>query len=625
MDEERVNEQGIDKSILGTLREIKDKRWDFRGEAESELMSFEEKVAVIEFEDIGMLDLLSKPCFLAIENEKDGTYYIYLSTNATPSQESLVKFDPLEFCEKVKRKERLDDIKQNWTEKEKCWIDVMAIPTGYVLNKDGNFIKQKISFPLVGSNVYLLKKEKASEFLIPNEKKNICEIGVLEMLGNIPLAIDAYRMINYHIGIFGATGCGKPNSISQLLTLLSGINGEDINSNQLRVVIFDVTGEYIVHLLPLIKQGKVLVFLPKECFEIEREGEETKITNVLTTTVSTLPIPDTMEDYKKKIIEEIKNKEFKLFDYTAPTTILDIKAPISEVLDSEETADYATKAYENLLKTLEDLQIPDEQILSKKNVEDIKRCLEAAISTIETSARDSKAKAPSRYIRPLKKIIKQLDNLEFVIKNGGFTTRDLVVDIYSRDTMVYIIHLGIKDMPELRECVSNVIKEMFNYIGERGFAQSHYDLPNRKVLFIFDEAQEFIPRTTKEEDKTKDSSKAIERLIRQGRKYGLHALIASQRLAHLNTTVLSQLQSFFIGTITREYDKGVVAQATGLSPALVDGTTNLDVGEWLFTSIRATSKSKLPLIVKLENNEANIIRSLTQSEAKPAEEPTCKT
>ncbi|HKU50786.1 MAG TPA: hypothetical protein VJP79_12620 [Nitrososphaera sp.] len=71
------------------------------------------------------------------------------------------------------------------------------------------------------------------------------------------------------------------------------------------------------------------------------------------------------------------------------------------------------------------------------------------------------------------------------------------------------------------------------------------------MVFVFDEAQEFIPQEKKREDGTELSSRAVERLLRHGRKYYLYGWISTQRIAHLNTNALQQLHSYFVSTMPR--------------------------------------------------------------------------
>ena len=72
---------------------------------------------------------------------------------------------------------------------------------------------------------------------------------------------------------------------------------------------------------------------------------------------------------------------------------------------------------------------------------------------------------------------------------------------------------------------------------------------------MFDEAQEFFPELTGSAGIEKICSLAVERLLRQGRKYGLGGCIATQRIAHLNTNALKKLHTYFVGTLPRPYDR----------------------------------------------------------------------
>jgi len=58
---------------------------------------------------------------------------------------------------------------------------------------------------------------------------------------------------------------------------------------------------------------------------------------------------------------------------------------------------------------------------------------------------------------------------------------------------------------------------------------------------VIDEAQEFIPQDARKGDNAYESSRAVERLLRHGRKYNLFCWVSTQRIAHLNTNALQQL------------------------------------------------------------------------------------
>jgi DNA helicase HerA-like ATPase len=130
---------------------------------------------------------------------------------------------------------------------------------------------------------------------------------------------------------------------------------------------------------------------------------------------------------------------------------------------------------------------------------------------------------------------------------------------------------------------------------------------NPKVVFVFDEAQEFIPIEKRKEDGTDNSSRAVERLLRHGRKYHLHGWISTQRIAHLNTNALQQLHSYFVSTMPRPYDRQLISDTFAIDDAFVDRTLMFQNGDWLMTSFKATNTQNVPVFFHAFNNEDSIL------------------
>jgi DNA helicase HerA-like ATPase len=128
----------------------------------------------------------------------------------------------------------------------------------------------------------------------------------------------------------------------------------------------------------------------------------------------------------------------------------------------------------------------------------------------------------------------------------------------------------------------------------------------RRVGVVLDEAQEFIPYDTRRDDLTLQSSLAVESLLRQGRKYRAHCVLATQRVAHLNTNALQQLHSYFVSTMPRYYDRLVVAEAFSLNYEVLERTTELDTGQWLFVSFKSTKQRNVPVFIQTPNNEDKV-------------------
>jgi hypothetical protein len=131
-----------------------------------------------------------------------------------------------------------------------------------------------------------------------------------------------------------------------------------------------------------------------------------------------------------------------------------------------------------------------------------------------------------------------------------------------------------------------------------------------KVLIVLDEAQEYIPDRTREEDHTDISNIAVEALLRQGSKYRAHCWVGSQRVAHLNVSALQQVHSYFINILPRIYDHMTVADAFAVSYDLLDKTLDLETGQWLFVSYKATRRRGVPVFIQAPDNETMLAKGL---------------
>lgn len=188
--------------------------------------------------------------------------------------------------------------------------------------------------------------------------------------------------------------------------------------------------------------------------------------------------------------------------------------------------------------------------------------------------------------------------------NDGAATYDtssLVSEILDQgiaSPKLFVINLP--DAEVARYFCSEVINRIFRK------RKSNFTLIPR-VVFVFDEAQEFIPAEKRKEDGTDNSSRAVEKLLRHGRKYNLNGWISTQRIAHLNTNALQQLHSYFVSTMPRPYDRQLISDTFAIDDAFMDRTLTFQNGDWLMTSFKATNTQNVPVFFHAINNEDSIL------------------
>ena len=188
---------------------------------------------------------------------------------------------------------------------------------------------------------------------------------------------------------------------------------------------------------------------------------------------------------------------------------------------------------------------------------------------------------------------------------GGLTAEKIRRLLEGEERLVCV---SIADPFTIKDLVIRLSRDLLNR-RKRMFQVKPY------ILFVFDEAQEFIPEMGGSSGIDRKCSKQVETLLRQGRKYGLGGCIATQRIAYLNTNALQQLHTYFVGTLPIPYDRSVVSNTFMIDQGILEKTLEFAPGEWLLSSYIATGIENVPIFIRADNAESELERFLTQAKA----------
>jgi hypothetical protein len=110
--------------------------------------------------------------------------------------------------------------------------------------------------------------------------------------------------------------------------------------------------------------------------------------------------------------------------------------------------------------------------------------------------------------------------------------------------------LAAEVLENVTALIGRLVLEFLHRLGEHGGEGARGSLP---VVLVLEEAQNYIqqPRFAEEES---ISRVVFERIAREGRKYGLSLVVASQRPSELSKTVLSQCSSFIVHRLQNPED-----------------------------------------------------------------------
>lgn len=545
-------------------------------------------------------------------NSKDN-FSIYEVADVYPMHYSMLTLDNKQPG--AIRKEFMNLIEKEWQQGSKStWIEIVAAPTGYImqLTDDGtkpNFIR-KSTASLTGSEVSLLSDETIRKFICYAPKNSIPadNFTIGHLLGatdkQIPFTVNIEKLIHYHVGVFAFTGSGKSNLTS--LAIRKAMN----TISDVKFIVFDISAEYAINTLDLLKSIPSRIILTDS--QSNYSNSDTSINKFAEHYLVRHVVPEALLDKKEELLKAIEQiiRQDKIRTLSIPS-------------ESEQTMQQFS-TYGGLMRSLADLTnekfgAASQKVLIPTVVNMIRKFMTEKMLT-EESLMGSEvltllnlldemlAKAKLRADAQLLTIFANLrigleqakENIE-QDNSETYDTSKLVNEILDRDSVspkLFVINLP--DAEVARYFCSEVINRIFRR------RKNNFTLIPR-VVFVFDEAQEFIPADKRKEDGTDSSSRAVEKLLRHGRKYNMNGWISTQRIAHLNTNALQQLHSYFVSTMPRPYDRQLISDTFAIDDAFMDRTLTFQNGDWLMTSFKATNTQNVPVFFHAINNEDSIL------------------
>lgn len=158
--------------------------------------------------------------------------------------------------------------------------------------------------------------------------------------------------------------------------------------------------------------------------------------------------------------------------------------------------------------------------------------------------------------------------------------------------------LAAEVLENVTALIGRLILEFLQRLGEHGGEETRGSLP---VVLVLEEAQNYIhqPRFAEEESIARA---VFERIAREGRKFGLSLVVASQRPSELSKTVLSQCSSFIVHRLQNPEDlryfkeivPGIYGPMLDQIPALAPQTA-LVLGECVPAPALVKVREALPL------------------------------
>ncbi|MGN6647213.1 MAG: ATP-binding protein [Cytophaga sp.] len=406
----------------------------------------------------------------------------------------------------------------------------------------------------------------------------------------IDIAVDGDKFFSKHIAVVGSTGSGKSGTVARILQ--EGIKptvGQKENGvlNNSHIILFDLHGEYS----PAFTKSKKLdinnLILPywlmnsEELEEMFIESSESNSHNQISQFKNAVTLNKkrhnpilTKVNYDTPVYFSIDEVYRYISNHNnatkdAKTGELKIKAKIPGVA--------------NEFQLFEVIEFED-KISGKINSGPYAGEFDRFVPRLETKLNDQR--------------------LSFLLKSeksggGEYKTEDLS-DIlkqfigYETDkNNITIIDLSGIPFEVLSLVVSLISRLVFDFCFYYKSIKDDKEIP---FLLVLEEAHNYIPQT--QGAKYHSVKKSIERIAKEGRKYGLSLMIVSQRPSEISETIFSQCNNFVAMRLTNPTDQQYVKR---LMPdnvsAITDALPVLERQEALIIG----DSIPIPTIVKIKS------------------------
>lgn len=414
-------------------------------------------------------------------------------------------------------------------------------------------------------------------------------LGKLSLNKDIALKVHGDRFFSKHIAVVGSTGSGKSCTVARILHDVVGISeGGNANlgkQNNSHVVIFDIHDEY-----------SAAFSLPKEqAFTLNRLD------------IDSLRLPYWLmnsEELESMFIESNEANSHNQVSQFKQAVILNKEKHnpgIAEMM-------YDTPVYFSIKEVHRYIENMNNEIIGRLDGENKPKLADGTLvegrkdnyfDTLCTfvppsTSKDSKAtNGPfngefNRFVSRLETKLcdKRLRFLLHPLKGDGtpFKTGDFEEIMkqflgYLTKSNITIVDLSGIPFEVLSITVSLVSRLIFDFCFHYSkLRHENGGLNNVPVMIVCEEAHNYIPQ--RDDVAYRSSRKSLERIAKEGRKYGLSLMVVSQRPSEVSETIFAQCNNFLALRLTNNADQSYVKRLfPDNSSGITDILPNLAPGE----------------------------------------------
>ncbi|MER7872180.1 DUF87 domain-containing protein [Streptomyces solisilvae] len=444
-------------------------------------------------------------------------------------------------------------------EREKVYV-IEAVPLGFI-GEDGDFQRGGGGIAIPPKDVKVASHGEIQKIYdaLGNDIRRF-HFAQLSQDAKVNVPVDGDKFFNRHIAIVGSTGSGKSHAMARIIQAATEIRDQEqgeYSLNNSHVVIFDIHSEYLSAFPDANYLSVDSLVLPywllnsEELQSLFIESVEEQSHNQ----VATL----------KRGITENRRKH-----YSGPE-------------DKRDLIHYDSPLYFDLGEVINYIQEKNEEMVPGANGKPVNSPLKGKLVNFLTRLEN---KYTDRRLDFLLGAKVKKPTLEEVLRQFTGYRRD-------QPSNVTIVDLSGVPFEVLSISVSLISRLLFDYAFyyKKSHSEGKAETP---LLVVYEEAHKYVPRS--DLSRFSASRAAIERIAKEGRKYGITAAIVSQRPAEISETIFSQCSNFLAMRLTNPEDQRYVRRLIpdSLGP-LTESLPMLSSGEGLLLGDAAVMPSMVRL------------------------------
>jgi len=396
---------------------------------------------------------------------------------------------------------------------------------------------------------------------------------------NISVPVHGDRFFNKHVAIVGATGSGKSHSTARIIQEAVAAKNSDYEGlNNSHIVIFDIHSEYHTAFPKARVLGANDLLLPYWLLN-EEEMEEIFLESGDHNNYNQESLLRTAVTLCKE--RDNPNAKRVYFDSPLPYKVQDLVNCLENL--SRETKDSDNPLH---IKTIsDDRTFTTEQEKLSWYCEKPHQFAPGQRASKEKIGINKGAYADGSIDKFVRRLASKINNprLQFMFgtKAAGLAFEDVLRQLmgFKKESESNVTILDLSGIPfeVLSITVSLITRILFDHSYYFRRSQGKCDTP---LLLVYEEAHKYAPKS--DLARFRASLTEIERVAKEGRKYGTSLLIASQRPSEISETIFSQCSNFLAMRLTNPEDQAYVRRLLPDTLGnLTAGLPSLEAGEAL--------------------------------------------